>query len=208
MAACGGASQGGFHHALEALVAERALLPGIRAKLLQVFRFDACVQPLLVGEGALGLIVSRREVKRVGCDEWDRTLGPNACARSTSGSLRCVDHRSTHRIEFDVAVAVQYMAFPVAQAGLAAAFPHCPGALVTRVELADVAAARFLHETSSSAREPRIARKSAVWHRQQQKPMYHSFCRTPLRCSPQSTIKSWPTTSRPLKCGLTASYQT
>jgi len=48
---------------LEALIAERTLLAGIRTQVLQVFRRDACVQPLFVSEDAFGLIVSHREVE-------------------------------------------------------------------------------------------------------------------------------------------------
>jgi hypothetical protein len=53
-AAHGGASEGGFHHALEAFVTKGAFLAGVRAQLLQVVGRDACVQPLLVGAGETG----------------------------------------------------------------------------------------------------------------------------------------------------------
>lgn len=66
-------------------------------------------------------------------------------ARPREG-CRIIRHAGTDGIEFDIAVAVQHIAFAVNQAGLVAAFPQCSGAPVASVELADVASSKFLHE--------------------------------------------------------------
>jgi len=61
---------------------------------------------------------------------------------------RIIRHAGTNGIEIDIAMAVQHIAFAVDQAGLVAPFPQCPGAPMTGVELADVAASKLLHEAS------------------------------------------------------------
>ncbi|HEV7123555.1 MAG TPA: hypothetical protein VGN24_09040 [Rhodanobacter sp.] len=52
-AAGGRAAEGGFHHALEALVAQGASLAGVGKQVLQGIDCDACIQPLLTGASTL-----------------------------------------------------------------------------------------------------------------------------------------------------------
>lgn len=60
------ASEGAFHHVLEALVTKGAFLAGVRAQLLQVIGRDACVQPLLIDTGAFVWGASHRGCHKIG----------------------------------------------------------------------------------------------------------------------------------------------
>jgi hypothetical protein len=60
-------------------------------------------------------------------------------------------HASEYGVEFDIAVAVQHIAFAVDEAGFVAAFSHCSGTLATRVELTDIGTSEFLHEASDGS---------------------------------------------------------
>ena len=58
---------------------------------------DACVQPLPAGVSACGLVMSHREVERVGCDEQIAcAVDVRVHARSAVVFLR-VDHRAARR---------------------------------------------------------------------------------------------------------------
>ena len=57
---------------------------------------------------------------------------------------RIIRHARADRIEVDVSLALQYVAFAVDQAGLVAAFPQDARSLVAGIELADLTAPAFL----------------------------------------------------------------
>jgi len=67
----GRAAEGGFHHVLEALIAERALLVGVCAQALQVVGRDACVQQLSMVNGVLVWVASQRRKEEFAHGEDD-----------------------------------------------------------------------------------------------------------------------------------------
>lgn len=108
---------------LEALIAERALLMGIRAQALQVIGRDAGIQPLSVGMGALVAVAPHGEVERVGRDERIACAGQMRVHAGPSVVLRRLDHGGTHGVEFDIAHDGQQVAFALHQTGLEAPLP-------------------------------------------------------------------------------------
>lgn len=88
------------------------------------------------GDGAIG---------RMGRENGVRVLTAVIGAARPWVAGRITGHSGADRIKVDMALTVQCMAFAVDQAGLATALPQCSGAPVAGIELADVAASRFLH---------------------------------------------------------------
>lgn len=58
-----------LHHALEAFVVKRALLPRIGAQLGKLVRRNAGIQPRLIVLGTFGRVAAEGQVERVGRDQ-------------------------------------------------------------------------------------------------------------------------------------------
>ena len=81
-------------------------------------------------------------------------------------------HAGAEGVEFDVAVAVQDVAFAVDQACFVAAFLQCSGTRVARVELPDMTTPEFLHETSDGS--------DIGWRRQEMDVVVHQYVRVQI----------------------------
>lgn len=117
------------------------------------------MQQLAIGFGARFRCGGERGVFRVWREKalLAKTAMTGAARPGEGGWI--IRHTRADGIEVDVAEAAQHVAFAVDQAGLVAAFPQCSGALVTGIELADVAASELLHEARHRA---------DLWRRDQQ----------------------------------------
>lgn len=87
---------------MEALGAKRKRLAGISAEVPQVIWCGACAQPSLVGEGALGLVVSHRKVDPVERDEQAARAGKVRVVGVAGSNTIRVSHAHTPQRVFGV----------------------------------------------------------------------------------------------------------
>lgn len=120
-------------------------MPDVRADGREVVVGEAGSQPSAIGLGAFCGVVAECEVGGVGRYAG---IGDDAqvrvCARPAV-SLRRIDHRRANRVQFDVPVQRQQIAFGVDQARSEAAFPQRAGAMMATVERRHVALVEQSH---------------------------------------------------------------
>lgn len=141
----------GLDHGLEGVVAQSPLL----------LKIGTDGKHVVIGQG----FVQERAIRRAarGCRETQGRFGrmrrqqrivakSYVCGGAGPGvSRRVVGHASADRIEVDVPVAAQDIAFAVDQAGLVSAFPQRSRTLVPSIELTDVLTPKLLHQSRGHA---------------------------------------------------------
>lgn len=165
----GEASGLGFDHGAKVVATQGSLLLKMGSDGFQVVVGQGSMQQLAIGLGARFGCASERGVWRV-CREGGIKAEPamRGSARPWK-SCGVIGHAGAQRVEFDIAVAMQHVAFGVDQAGFVAAFPQCSGTPVTRVELTHIATPEFLHMASD--------RSDFWWRSQRMDVVIHQYVR-------------------------------
>lgn len=137
----------GFDHGLECVVSQSTLLLKIGADGKYVIIGQGFVQERSIRGAALGC---REAQGRFGRMRRQQRIVAKSYVGGGAGpgvSRRVVGHASADRIEVDVPVAAQDIAFAVDQAGLVSTFPQRSGTLAPSVKLTDVLAPKYLHQS-------------------------------------------------------------
>lgn len=119
----GPAAELGFYRGAESVGAEGVLALQVRADCVEFGRIDGFGEQPPVSGVASGVGFRKREPGRMRVDEWVGLAQRIAMEAGPRIGSRIGDHPGTHRVEFDVAQALQEVAIAADRAGFVAAFP-------------------------------------------------------------------------------------
>ena len=124
----------GFDHGLEHIVSQSTLPLKIGADGKHVVIGQGFVQVRSIRGAAFGCREAQGRFGRMRRQQRIVAMPRVSCGAGPAVSRRVVGHTGTDRIEVDVPVAAQDIAFAVDQAGLISAFPQRSGTLVSCME--------------------------------------------------------------------------